>query len=136
MANNTLRRGRPPGAGNRRLAREAIAAFVDGNAGRMQAWLDHVAEGVQRTDPDGNPVRDAAGAVQWVSPPNPVKAFEMYQAIIEYHVPKLARREIVGGDGGPVEMAVDLRGLSDEELSSMQALLAKAAVAQETDDAA
>ena len=71
---------RPPNAGKGRVkgvpnkataaAREAIAKFVDDNAGRMQAWLDKVAE------------------------KNPEKAFLMLNAVIEYHVPKLARTEI------------------------------------------
>lgn len=44
--------------------------FVDDNAHRLQEWLDRIAE----TDPE--------------------KAFSLFQSVIEYHVPKLARSEI------------------------------------------
>lgn len=75
-------------------AREAIAAFVDGNAGRLQGWLDNVANGVQGDDG------------KWVVKPDPQRAFEMFQSVVEYHVPKLARTELTGADGGPQEMVI------------------------------
>ncbi len=70
-------------------ARAAIAAFVDGNAHRLAGWLDQVAAG----DPE-NDIK-----------PNPSRAFDMFQSIVEYHVPKLARTEVTGKDGGPVVIA-------------------------------
>lgn len=84
--------GRKPGVVNKatREAREAIAAFVDGNADRLQGWLDQIADG--RQDEEGN----------FVVHPDPAKAFELFQSVIEYHVPKLARTELTGKDGGPV----------------------------------
>lgn len=87
---------RPKGSPNKstQAAREAIAAFVDGNAGRLQGWLDRVAEGV--TDDEG----------KYIVKPNPEKAFEMFQSVVEYHVPKLARTEMTGADGGPQEMVI------------------------------
>lgn len=69
-------------------AREAIGLFVEGNAHRLQAWLDQIA----LTDPE--------------------KAFSLFQSVIEYHVPKLARQEHTGADGGPIVVqasAVDER---------------------------
>ena len=54
-------------------ARQAIASFVDGNAWRLSIWLDKVAE--------GDPVHDIK--------PNPAKAFELFQSVVEYHIPKL-----------------------------------------------
>ncbi len=71
------RGGRKKGVPNRATAeaREAIARFVDQNSGRLQEWLDKVAE----KDPD--------------------RAFTLFQSVIEYHVPKLARQEITGKDG-------------------------------------
>ena len=63
-------------------ARAAIAAFVDGNAHRLSGWLDRVAED------------------------NPAKAFEMFQSVVEYHIPKLARTEVTGDGGGPVVVAL------------------------------
>lgn len=69
--------GRQPGVTNKATmqAREAIAMFVDNNAGRLQAWLDKIADD------------------------NPEKAFNLFQSVIEYHVPKLARTEMTGKDG-------------------------------------
>ena len=88
---NLNRSGRPKGAVNKATsdARAAIAAFVDGNAHRLTEWLDVVANG----DPE-NDIK-----------PNPAKAFEMFQSVVEYHVPKLARTEVTGKDGGPVVIA-------------------------------
>jgi hypothetical protein len=64
--------------------------FVDGNAHRLSDWLNEVA--------NGNPQNDIK--------PNPAKAFELFQSVVEYHVPKLARTEVTGADQGPVEMVV------------------------------
>ena len=63
--------GRPLGMPNKATsdARAAIAAFVDSNAHRLTGWLDQV-------------------AVE-----NPEKAFQLFQSVIEYHVPKLARSD-------------------------------------------
>ena len=84
--------GRAVGTPNKSTAkaREAIAAFVDGNAHRLTEWLDTVAY--------GDPEHDIK--------PNPAKAFELFQSVVEYHVPKLARTEVTGADQGPVEMVV------------------------------
>lgn len=72
--------GRSKGTPNKATAqaREAIAKFVDGNAHKLQGWLDAIA----KKDPE--------------------KAFALFQSVIEYHVPKLARAEITGEGGGPV----------------------------------
>lgn len=63
--------GRTKGVPNKatQAAREAIASFVDNNAPRLQAWLDQVAE------------------------KDPEKAFNLFQSVVEYHIPKLARTE-------------------------------------------
>lgn len=73
--------GRPKGCVNKATAnaREAIAAFVDGNAHRLNAWLDEIAEN------DG-----------------PKAAFLCFSDLLEYHVPKLSRTEVTGKNGGPV----------------------------------
>lgn len=82
--------GRAPGTPNKVTleARKAIADFVDGNAHRLVEWLDAVAA--------GDPTYDR--------PPDPAKAFDLFQKVIEYHVPRLARQELTGRDGGPVEV--------------------------------
>ena len=82
-------------------AREAIARFVDDNAGRMQEWLDTIANGVPLMR-DGQQARDENGNLLWITPPNPTKAFDMVQSVVEYHVPKLARQEHTGPDGGGI----------------------------------
>jgi len=121
--------GRPPGTPNKatREARLAIAAFVDNNAERLQEWLDTVAAGVPRNDTAGNQMRDNDGNPLWVVPPNPEKAFNLFQTVVEYHVPKLARTEMTGAGGGPIGVAaLDLKHLSDTELAQVARLISKA----------
>jgi hypothetical protein len=81
--------GRQKGTPNKttNAAREAIALFVDNNAHRLEGWLDQVAQ------------------------ENPEKAFQLFQSVVEYHVPKLARTEqtLTGADGGPVEHSVKIK---------------------------
>lgn len=82
---------KPPNAGKGRIkgvpnkvtqdVRAAIAILAEKNVDRCQEWLDRIAD----TDPD--------------------KAFDLYLKMLEYHVPKLARSEITGKDGGPVVIA-------------------------------
>ena len=71
---------RPKGSPNKATAnaREAIAALVDSNAPRMQAWLDAIA------------ADDKLG---------PMAAWKCMADVIEYHIPKLARTEVTGKDG-------------------------------------
>ena len=94
-------------------ARQAIATFVNGNAGRLQDWLDKVADGVIV---DGD----------YVVPPNPEKAFALFQSVIEYHVPKLGRTIVAGDPDLPVQhevsgkMAVHVTGLA-EALAAVKA---------------
>ena len=78
--------GRKSGAVNKAtgMAREAIARFVDANAHKMEEWLVAVSDGVQDEQ-----------TKKWLVPPNPEKAFGMLQAVMEYHIPKLARTEQV-----------------------------------------
>jgi hypothetical protein len=76
--------GRPSGTPNKATtqAREAIALFVDGNAHRLAEWLDQVAHGIPDADVK----------------PNPAKAFELFQSVVEYHIPKLARTEVANAE--------------------------------------
>lgn len=64
-------------------AKEAIARFIDGNSERLQALLDeiYVQEG-------------------------PRAAFDCFKDLLEFHVPKLARTELTGKDGGNLTIEV------------------------------
>lgn len=81
--------GRPPGSPNRSTdrAREAIAQLIDNNADRLMGWLEAVAAD------------------------NPKDAINAWLAVCEYHVPKLARQELVGKDGEA--LTINLLRLSD-----------------------
>ena len=102
--------GRVAGSPNKATleARQAIALFVDSNAHRLTEWLDAVAE--------GDPVSEVK--------PNPAKAFELFQSVIEYHVPKLNRTEHTGEGGGAVKVEGNLNvsNLSTEALAEIMAL--------------
>jgi hypothetical protein len=76
---------RPKGTPNKATAaaREAIARLVDGNAGRMQEWLDRIAE-----------------------EEGPMAAWRCMADVIEYHVPKLARTEHVGDPENPIQTSL------------------------------
>lgn len=74
---NKLGPGRPKGLVNEATlrGREAIGRFVDQNASRLEGWLDRVAK------------------------EDPAEAFKLFQSVVEYHIPKLARSEMTGRDG-------------------------------------
>lgn len=76
------RKGRPNKATAN--AKEAIARFVDGNAERLNSWLDQI---------------EAADG--------PKAAFQCFIDLVEYHVPKLARTEVTGPDGGALIVQVN-----------------------------
>lgn len=103
MAEGRKTGGRAPGTPNKATsaAREAIAQFVDGNAHRLTEWLDRVADGVkvEKEDPETGAVTE-----EYIVPPNPAKAFDMFQSVVEYHIPKLARTELTGDPNKPLEM--------------------------------
>ena len=99
MATANKGAGRPSGSPNKATtqARQAIASFVDGNAHRLTEWLDQVANGVKVVEMDGDEAVE-----KYVVPPNPAKAFDMFQSVVEYHIPKLARTEVTGNDSMPL----------------------------------
>lgn len=80
-------KGRPAGVPNKAtgLAREAIAKFVDGNIVKLQEWLDAIAK-----DPKQGPF----------------VAYTCLMNVLEYHVPKLARTELTGEGGGPLQVNI------------------------------
>ena len=85
MAKGKKTGGRQAGTPNKstQAAREAIARFVDGNSDKLQEWLEQIAK-----------------------EKGPQAAFECFASMVEYHVPKLARTETTGKDGGPQEWVI------------------------------
>ena len=83
-------KGRKAGIPNKATAnaREAVGRFVDGNVERLEGWLDQIAE----TD-------------------GPKAAFQCLMDVMEYNVPKLARTELTGANGG----AIVLTGTGEDE---------------------
>ncbi len=57
-----------------------VAAFVEANAPKFQTWLDDI--------------HKDEGALE---------AFKRVEALLEFCIPKLARHEETGADGGPVK---------------------------------
>lgn len=80
--------GRPKGMVNKTTAnaRQAIAALVESNIGRLDGWLDQIA-------------RDQG----------PQAAWRCFMDVVEYHIPKLARTEHVGDNGGPIRITASSR---------------------------
>lgn len=98
-------KGKPnPNAGRRKgipnvatlQGREALAKFVEGNAHRLESWL----EGIAKT--------------------NPLAAFNAFMSVCEYHLPKLQRTEVTGKDGKDLYLQ-----MTDEQmLARLQSLVA------------
>jgi hypothetical protein len=76
-------------------AREAVKALLDANLPFLQTWLQNTADGI---------FDDKTG--KWIVPPNPAKACDIVQNLVEYSVPKLARTEVVGDEKAPQRMVV------------------------------
>lgn len=87
---------RPKGSPNKATAqaREAIAKLVDGNADRLQAWLDEIASDEKQ---------------------GPAVAFKLLMDVMEYHVPKLARTEHVGENGGAIKQSLEVKFVGDDD---------------------
>jgi hypothetical protein len=93
-------KGRPKGSVNRttRDVREAIASVLKGNTENFATWMSQVANGVKSTYVDSRGKRKEF----WLVKPDPAKALDSAMSMAEYHIPKLARTEVVGDGGGPV----------------------------------
>ena len=76
-------------------AREAVKALLDANLPYLQTWIYNTAEGLKD---------DETG--KYIILPNPGKACDIVQNLVEYSVPKLARTEVVGDEKAPQRMVV------------------------------
>jgi len=94
---NLNRAGRKPGVPNKATteAREAVKAILDSNLPFIQSWIQQTADGI---------MDDQTG--KYIVQPNPAKACEIVQNLVEYSVPKLARTEVVGDEKAPQRMVV------------------------------
>lgn len=77
-----------------------IAQVALRNSGKLDAWLARVAK------------------------KNPAKAIDLYCKLIEYHIPKLSRQEIVKPDSGPPRI-LDSSQLSAEQREQLRLMLAQ-----------
>ena len=104
---NLNRSGRQKGVPNKatKMAREAFAQLVDGNAHKLEEWLSMVAYGVPMTNQKGEIIYKDDVPIYRV-PPSPKDAIDLVQKIAEYHVPKLAITELVGDEKAPVKIQV------------------------------
>jgi hypothetical protein len=98
----------------------------------MDELLDQIAHGIPVVDSNGELIRHSDDSIKWLVEPNPKAAFDAMQSVIEYHIPKLARVEQTGANGGPITHAslvanLDLKGVSDGELDKILAILGRAA---------
>ena len=107
---STSGQGRPKGAPNKATAdaRRAIASFVDDNAGRLQGWLNQIADGVKHEETG-----------EFIVSPNPEKAFNLFQSVIEYHVPKLARTVVAGDPENPLHVEATVRNKVEIDFSDI-----------------
>jgi len=89
--------GRVAGTPNKvtQEAREAVKALLDANLPFLQTWLQNTAEGI---------MDDETG--KYLVLPNPGKACDIVQNMVEYAVPKLARTEVVGDEKAPQRLVV------------------------------
>jgi hypothetical protein len=82
--------GRPKGSVNRATSdvRAMVAAFASNKAAEFERWIELTA--------DGDPERGIK--------PQPDRAATLYLQAIEYHIPKLARTEVTGPNGGALQI--------------------------------
>jgi hypothetical protein len=86
-----MAQGRKTGGGSRKGipnkatsdVRKAIAAFAESNVGKLQTWLDAIAE------------------------KDPARAAHLFVRVLEYHVPKLSRSTVDGELGIRGKLIID-----------------------------
>jgi hypothetical protein len=102
--------GRKTGGGSRKGkpnkatadVRAAFAMLLERNVGKLENWLERVAEGEKEFEPEKNdegaPLLDENGEPKgewsWLRRPEPATALKLVIDLAEYHIPKLARTEL------------------------------------------
>lgn len=134
----------PDGYGKRyALARETGYSLLGDEITRI-ASETHAIVYVQKCDPDGNPLRDAAGEPLLEKALAPLSADVMAHKrlmvdTLKWKLSKMLPKmygdkvttEHTGPGGGPVQIAaLDLKNLSDAELAQMQDMLSRAGAGQ------
>lgn len=94
--------GRKKGVPNKATGdvRTLIAKIAEKNAAKIDGWLSRVAR------------------------KNPAKAIDLYIRMIEYHIPKLSRQEIVKPNSGPPRI-LDSSQLTTEQREQLRLMLAQ-----------
>lgn len=89
-------KGRPAGPNKAtREFRETVTKVLEGNADNVGLWLTRVAEGEKIVGEDGS--------IEVISKPDPAKALDLLAKLAEFASPKLARTEMSGPNGGPMQ---------------------------------
>lgn len=89
--------GRRKGVPNKatKAFRETVNALLEQNSENVAVWLEQVATGSHGKEPA------------------PEKALDLLAKLAEFAAPKLARTEVVGADGGPVQVQQTRRVIVD-----------------------
>ena len=100
MAHGRKTGGRVAGTPNKATtsAREAIGQVLEAKVHNLAAWVESTANGIKQ-------VKVAADGTQYeeyVVKPNPAKAFELMQSLLEFSVPKLTRVQVAADEQDPV----------------------------------
>lgn len=111
MAKGRKTGGRTKGTANKVTAeaREAFQAVYDGRLSDLDRWIRETGDGyeVPLILKTVGPVLNADGTPKMVKVgKDPGKASDLLLRMAEHFVPKLARHEHVGEDGGPVEFVI------------------------------
>ena len=90
-------RGRPPGSVNKatKAFRDTVNDLLEANSENVALWLSQVATGSHGKEPA------------------PEKALDLLAKLAEYAAPKLARTEVTGADGGPLQVQKITRTIID-----------------------
>ena len=102
-------KGRKRGVPNKATAdvREAIANLLQLNVENFSLWLGQVSNGIKQPAPASDDAQaDEEPEMKWLLRPDPGKALDIAMGMAEYHIPKLARTELTGKDGGPLQVNI------------------------------